>query len=224
MTISQPTVKEVDHYEKSAEDMIKEGLFPRIHTLLSLREGYHDPSTGIRRSVQNTFCYGERVADLVDTTDAEELSNGFLRLTYVQRPEIVIYQGETRIIEGGKKIICDVPKSGWQVPTSDGLWHPETGAAIATVPDRSEAVRQLQKYIESNPDKFRNWEISKKFAKYWMIQFESNLDELSYVEKLALVETSFQWRPVANSGVWSVGRGLWYRLEGQFDVSLDIKL
>ena len=61
-------------------------------------------------------------------------------------------------------------------------------------------------------------------AKYWMIQFESNLDELSYVEKLALVETSFQWRPVANSGVWSVGRGLWYRLEGQFDVSLDIKL
>src|SRR3989339_1812552 len=100
----------------------------------------------------------------------------------------------------------------------------ETGAAIATVPDRSEAARQLQKYIDSNPDKFRNWEISKKFAKYWMIQFESNLDELSYVEKLALVETSFQWRPVANSGVWSVGRGLWYRLEGQFDVSLDIKL
>jgi len=89
MTIENPTAREVEHYGKSAEDLIKEGLFPRIHTLLSLRTAYHDSSTGVRKSINDKFGYGERVADLVDTTGAEMLSNGYLRLVYIKQPRIL---------------------------------------------------------------------------------------------------------------------------------------
>ena len=89
MTITQPTTREVEHYGKSTEDMIKEGLFPRMHTLLSLRTAYHDSSTGVRSSVHKKLGYGERVADLVDTTGAEMLSNGYLRLVYIKQPRIL---------------------------------------------------------------------------------------------------------------------------------------
>ena len=222
MTITQPTTSEVEHYGKSAEDLMKEGMFPRIHTLLSLRTDYYDLSTGIRKNVHSKPGYGERVADIVDTTDAETRSNGYLRLVYVQQPEDVSksLRKETYSIEGGKRIICDVPQSGWQVPTSDGLWNPETGTAFATVQDRDKAVKVMKAYMEANPETFRNWEISEKSTNFWRGQVQ-DFDKLSDIEKLAIVETSYQWRPETNVGPRPVRRGFWYLDNGPFDVSLS---
>lgn len=217
MTITQPTTQEVEHYGKSAEDMLREGLFPRMHTLLSLRKAYHDVSIGIRQSVHNKFGYGERVADLVDTTGAEERPNDFLRLTYVQQPEGVLSEGENstikkgvinqgrKTVKGGKRIIYDCPPNGWQVPTSDGLWHPKTGAAIATVQDRSEAVRQLKTYIKAHQEQFAGFEPQNS-------------------QELAEKEVSYQWRSEANSGVRSVRRDFWHHNYSPFYVSLDADL
>ena len=98
-----------------------------------------------------------------------------------------------------------MPQSGWQVPTNDGLWNPQTGTAFATTQDRAEAVRQLKAYIETHSEQFSDFEHKGS-------------------QELADKEVSHQYRPEANVGVRSVGRGFWHRDYGPFSVSLDVDL
>ena len=95
-----------------------------------------------------------------------------------------------------------MPQSGWQVPTNDGLWNPQTGTAFATTQDRAEAVRQLKAYIETHSEQFSDFEHKGS-------------------QELADKEVSHQYRPEANVGVRSVGRGFWYLVSGPFPVGLD---
>ena len=179
-------------------------------TLLDARQAYFDSESGMRSKIHKDYEKGEWLADVIETDDAKTSSRG-LSVVYVQKPENVNFSADVHpratLTEGGKRIAYNCPPTGWVVPEGNLLWHPETGAALATVDSKAEGVEILAKYIEKHPEQFKGWELPEKSYARFFEMFGGRCDpEKPTPKQLAELELSYQWAPDANSGVRTVRR------------------
>jgi len=234
MATTVKTYGDITHFNESPWQLFEEGVFPAQGvTLAELRRAYADQATGVRQNVHANYGKAEWLADVVDTTGAKARGN-ILVLNYFQRPEGLTIatikstksgtQNETRHSVDGKSVEYACPPSGWVVPGDGKLWLPELGTAIATVDDRGEAIRQVAAYISKHPKEFAGWDIPKRWHAEFVEKFgRKNFNpENPTPDQLAEMETSYQYRPNANTGLRAVGRFFWdLRNVGPFDVYLD---
>ena len=212
----------------------REDFRAKGYTLLEERTAYQtDPA--FRQSVHDNFGKGIWTPELIHTDGAEQLPDGYLALRWFRRPtraELVkqglssrynAITGETKESQSeqktweidGEEFKYECPPSGFQVPATSGrfegmLYHPETGAAVATISDRSMAAERIAAYMKNHEANFK-WEIPDGTVKLWGEDaFGKKFNPKNPTpEQLALVETSYQWSPTANSGVRAVRRGFW---------------
>jgi hypothetical protein len=185
-------------------------------SLLDLRKAYFDSENEMRAKIHNDYGKGEWLADVVETDGAKVSSKGHVKVVYVQRPEGINLTNnalsrdahlKTSPTEGGNRISYDCPPSGWVVPDGDLLWHPETGAALATVESRVDGIKALAGYIEKHPEKFKGWTLPEKSYAQFLDIFGRDCNPKSPTSKqLAELELSYQWAPGADSGARVVRR------------------
>ena len=218
---------------KTPQELFQRGDFIRKgYTLAEELEAYRkDPA--FRNKVHADYEKGIWTPEVILTDGAKELPNGFFRYKWVRRPngiyavQNLITEEEEIKTEGGEEFSYDCPPSGFRVPATSGrfkgmLYHPETGAAVATITDRSMAAERITVYMKNHEADFK-WEIPDGTVTLWGEQaFGKKFDPKNPTpEQLALVETSYQWRPETNVGPRPVRRGFWYLDNGPFDVSLS---
>jgi hypothetical protein len=224
-TAETPRVGEIGSFGKSMEDLFKGGQFlGQMYSLVELRRAYHDAKSGFSQSVHGACGKGEWLADVVETDGAKSLPNGFLRVVYVQKPVDVLKSLKTGAyaVSGGTRLSYDCPKSGFVVPGDGKLWHPATGAAIATVDDREKAVHEVAEYISLYPEQFAHMTIPARWNSEFAEQFvNANFNpENPTPEQLAEFITSYQWSPSADTGINAVRRDFWDRNNGPFGVDM----
>lgn len=199
-------LENVDHFGSPVRHFFR-FLFGEGITLLDARKAYFDSESGIRSQMHNDYGKGEWLADLVDTGKSAVSPNGYLKVDYVQGPHSGDERADDFSISGGKRISYNCPPTGWVVPDGDLLWHPETGAALATVNSRIEGVEMLAKYIEKHPEQFKGWELPEKsYARFFEMFGGRCNPEKPTPKQLAELELSYQWAPDANSGARTVRR------------------
>jgi len=224
-------MSDIRKFGKSPEDLFREHVFPESGVTLSeLWRAYSDPKIGIRKNMHENRGKGEWVADFVDTDGAKALSGDRLQLTYIQRPK-KIKPAETLgtdkhayIAEGGKRISYICPSSGCVVPADGLLRHPETGVAIATVPNGNKAIKQLAKFIETHPEQFAGFTIPKRFRNELLREYGArNFNpEKPTPGQLAEVELSMQYSPSKNTGIGGVVRFVDGNCPGPFCVNIGV--
>jgi len=230
MATTVKTYGDITHFNESPWQLFEEGVFPAQGlTLAELRQAYADPATGVRQNVHANYGKAEWLADVVDTTGAKARGDRLV-LKYFQKPDglEVTKSTKTKTSEygvDGKSVEYACPPSGWAVPGDGKLWLPELETAIATVDDRGEAIRQVAAYISKHPNEFAGWDIPKR----WHAEFAEIFDKKNFnpenptSEQLAKLETSYQYRPNANTGLRAVWRFFWGgRSRGPFGVDLYV--
>jgi hypothetical protein len=222
--IESPKLGDVQNYGKSVEDLFRADTFPKNGaTLLDVKRDYFTPSSSTRGGIHEGYEKGEWLADVVETDGAKGLSKGRIRVVYVQRPEDIrlsLRKGKYAS-EGGKRIPYDCPPDGWVVPGDGKLYHPKTGAAIATMSDKAKAVRENVRYMDKHPEQFAGWTIPARWKKEFNDIFKEDVDLANPTHaQLAEFITSYQFAPVKNSGLRAVGRSFWSRGCGPFRVVL----
>jgi len=224
-TIEKPTMGDIKLFGKSVEDLFKGGQFPdQMYSLVEVRRAYHDTKTGLANNVHNAYESGEWLADVVETDGAKKLPNGFLKVVYVQKPADVLKSLKTAAYatSGGTRLSYDCPPIGFAVPGDGKLWHPDTGAAIATVADKQKAVREVAEYVSKHPEQFAGMTIPAKWNDEFVKLFgKKNFNpENPMPEQLAEFVTSYQWSPSADTGIRAVRRDFYDREDGPFSVGL----
>jgi hypothetical protein len=208
--ITGPMLGNVVAFSTSIEDLVGLGDFPdSMYTLAALRAAYHNPSTGIAHDI-HSHRISERLADVIDLHGANELPNGFLRVKYIQKPRVALVKTahteedtgdkytvvSSCSVSGGRVHVYDCPPDGFAVPNDGVLWHPETGAAVATTDDREKAVKLVAKYIEQNHSQFAHMRIPEEYHRRFAERYgehEFNPEKLT-PEQLAHFITSGQYR------------------------------
>jgi hypothetical protein len=209
------------------EMLFREGCFENGSTLLEVRRAYFS-SPKFRNSIHEGYKEGKWLADFVETDGAQAFPSGHIRVVYVQRPdEIILRLGSCKYAsEGGKRIPYDCPPDGWAVPADGLLFHPETGAAIATVNDKAKAVSENTCYIAKHQEQFAGWTIPEK----WREDFEKKFPYQKFDpnvpthEQLAEFITSYQRAPPKNMGLSAVWRDFRRRSSGPFFIDLWLNL
>ena len=192
----------------------REDFRTRGYTLIEERTAYQkDPN--FRRAAHTDAEKGIWTPEAIFTNGAKELPNGCRRYKWVREPS--------------EEFVYNCPPSGYTVPATSGkfkgmLYHPEIGAAVATVGDRDEAVKLNEVYMKRHWDKqFGGWEISEGIVKLWGEDaFGEKFDPKNPTSRqLALFETSYQISPVPDTGIRPVLRSFWLRDRGPSIVGLD---
>ena len=168
------------------------------------RRAYENPETGLREDVYASWSKGEFFADVTVVNGSGASRRGFVDVSYVKKPRILAVKGRIYPIEG-EKMSYRCPPSGWAVPADGHLWHPEIGAAIATVPERSEAIKGLAGYFERTWDRIQFRNIPGNYYYYYLKRiFDSRgikVDPENLTpEQLAEVEVSHHSQPAYNLG------------------------
>ncbi|MBI2583957.1 MAG: hypothetical protein HYW25_04785, partial [Candidatus Aenigmarchaeota archaeon] len=214
---------------------------------------YADPKTGIRQSVHADFGKGIWCPEVILTDNPGQSESGLPVYKWFRRPSgiYLIEKGGSRkenLITGkteekkaeekryeieidGEIILYECPPSGWAVPATSGrfmgyLRHPHTGAAVATVLDRSVAVDAMEAYIRRHESEFAGWDMIESTLELWRSalekeKFERLFGNADLPRKMAITETSWQYSPSPNSGVSAVRRDFWDHEYGPLSAVLD---
>lgn len=186
----------------------------RGYTLIGERAAYEKDTT-FRQAVHADAGKGIWTPEAILTNGAKELPSEFYRYKWVREPS--------------EEFVYDCPPSGYAVPAASGrfkgkLYHPETGAAVATIGDRNEAIKLNEAYMRKHWDKqFGGWEISEEIVEFWGEEvFGEKFDPKNPTpEQLALVEIFYQISPDPDTGIRPVLRSFWLRGGGPQIVGLD---
>jgi tetratricopeptide (TPR) repeat protein len=215
----------IQDFNGSIAEYYNFNLFPASGlTLLDLRQAYDDLSTGIREDIHRSQGRGEILADVVLTTTSRS-ATAPTTVQYVRRPErldVNLGTGALLELSGGSAFDYICPPDGWVVPTDGHLFHPDTGAPLATEPDRNKALRALSHYIQQHPDHYATWSIPvgrhrELIKQYGKTNFDPNHPT---PEQLAECELSYFRGPDSASGR---ARAVWRRFsqEGPFEIQIS---